>query len=573
MCLRRCFKQILICITVILSLSLAPITWAAITLAPQWELADFVSPAMQNKAWVTDLTSPRGMAIAGNKLYVATGTTLTQIDIPSATTEQSYEAPTGATFLNDVAVDSRGNVYTSDTFTQSIYNLEKGGSSLEVWLNDAQLEKVNGLLAEEGRLVVTTTVGDKGQLKTVNLNTKHISPLSEEFPSSATFLDGIVSDDWLGYYVTDYQSGKLFHVDSDSGTVEELTVAGLLPSTADLAYLPNKRLLIIPIMESNKLFTLNDTQPGVPINLRHAACVPVSPTNIKLYSVPARGLQGNYYGEFTWAPVQLAFTLASTDPYGIDKPSWNYDGDNGPAKWGEVHPKYALCQTGKNQSPIQIDRRRVANFTTSIIEVTPPAPPTFDYKEVPLKILNNGQTLEVEYEPGMGNMMFDGVKYELKRLNFHSPSEHHMRDDSYGLEVQMVHEDDKGNLAVVVILFTALEIIGSTNPDVMPSWEILEQIWQNVPAQPSDEPVLVPNQRINAHAFVLPDYIPGMYYLYTGSLTTPPCSEGVRWILEFPTSFRIVKPELVTQFKEVMGNRDNNRPVQPLNGRLVVEIR
>lgn len=605
MYLRRYFKAVPLTIElmVLSSFSMVPVTFAVAPLALQWELTtDLSKPEsvvydetnqrlyvsnisggyistvttdgnVQEMFWVTGLNNPRGMAIHGDNLYVATDFGLIEIDIPSATIAQSYDVASLdiQTFLiNDVTADRNGNVYVSDTFGNSIYVLLKGASMLQVWLqNNPELEKINGLLAEQDRLVVTTMVEGKGQLKAIDIRHGTISILSEEFPSDATFLDGVASDHWVGYYVTDYLSSKLFHVDGDSGKVTEIVAPGLSENTADLTYIPQQSLLVIPLMNGDKLLALKEQPEGVSLNLRQASCTPISATNIKLYNLSVKGLSDQFYGEFVWNPIELSFTLVSTNPYGIDNPKWDYEHtvENGSMNWGDIHPQYAFCKKGKNQSPIRIKPSQVAKLADS-------TPPSFNYQATPLKILNNGHSIQVDYGQGNGSMTFNGVEYQLRQFHFHSPSEHRVGDIkagnsaivsqiTYDLELHLVHEDDFGNIAVVAILFRA------TNDSLN---QILQPIFDNAPSQKSEPAFEDSNQTINAQDFVSLSEGTLSYYIYNGSLTTPPCSEGVLWIVEAPSSSRTIDSSQLEQFQQLMGNHDNNRDVQPLNNRLILEV-
>jgi sugar lactone lactonase YvrE len=206
-----------------------------------------------DKEWVKGLNAPKGMAIVGSILYVSDIDALVAIDINKKVVTMRYEAK-DAKFLNDVTVDKAGNVYVSDTFTNTIYCRCDG--KFAVWLQDSKLMSPNGLLAEADRLVVgswgiiaggfTTSVA--GHLQTISYTDKKIVVLGDSKPVGN--LDGLAADGSGGYYATDWTVGKLFHFNA-VGKMRELM--RLKQGSADLAYLADKKLLLIPMMNDNQL--------------------------------------------------------------------------------------------------------------------------------------------------------------------------------------------------------------------------------------------------------------------------------------------------------------------------------
>lgn len=221
-------------------------------------------------------------------------------------------------------------------------------------------------------------------------------------------------------------------------------------------------------------------------------------------------------------------------------PHWEYGGEAGPAKWANLTPEYGQC-AGSNQSPVNL---------TGLVEAEL-APLQFHYQAGGRSVTNNGHTVQVDYAPG-STLELDGMRFTLKQFHFHAPSENLIEGKSYPLEGHLVHANDKGELAVVAVMFEP----GGANP-------ALGQAWQSLPAKAGEhhelkEPVsaeqLLPARRD--------------YYRFSGSLTTPPCSEGVRWlVMKDPVQ---VSQAQIDTFKAVM-HHPNNRPVQPLNGRLVLQ--
>ncbi len=221
---------------------------------------------------------------------------------------------------------------------------------------------------------------------------------------------------------------------------------------------------------------------------------------------------------------------------------WGYEGQEGPAHWAELNPDWALCGQGRNQSPIDL-----AGF----IEAELP-PLGLDYQPGATAILNNGHTVQVDYRPG-STLTVDGHRFTLKQFHFHAPSENTIEGRSFPLEAHLVHADADGNLAVVAVLFEE----GPANP-------VLTRAWQAMPEHAGDRHAL-PADTVNAAGLLPPDRD---YYRFNGSLTTPPCSEGVWWlVMKQPMTASAAQIE---RFRHVM-HHPNNRPLQPVNARPVLK--
>lgn len=232
--------------------------------------------------------------------------------------------------------------------------------------------------------------------------------------------------------------------------------------------------------------------------------------------------------------INIAYAKNSSESHGT---VWNYQGEKGPANWGSLDEQYALCKNGKQQSPIDIQdaKKRLSNN----IE--------FNYKFSPLKIVNNGHAIEVAYEPG-STIKIDGKEYELKQFHFHGPSEHWLKSNSYPMEVHLVHKNAEGEIAVVGIFMQ----IGQAN-------EFVETIWANIPETGENE---ISGVSINVSALPPKNQV---YYHYEGSLTTPPCTEGVNWyVLKTPIQ---ISREQVASFYSFYNH--NNRPIQAVNERAI----
>ena len=205
------------------------------------------------KNWVTGLNAPKGLAIHGDKLYAADIDTLVEIDIPTAKISNRYQVA-DAKFLNDVAASDSGEIYVSDMMMNRIHRLKDG--TFDIWLESPDLESPNGLLVQDDYLIEgawgVMTEGFKtdkpGHLKTISLKDKSINSIGDGSPVGN--LDGVEADLDGDYYVTDWMIGKLMHIDK-SGKVTVLLT--LEQGTADLEYIPEIDLIILPMMNSSKL--------------------------------------------------------------------------------------------------------------------------------------------------------------------------------------------------------------------------------------------------------------------------------------------------------------------------------
>lgn len=203
--------------------------------------------------WLEGLNAPKGLALVGDLLYVADINELVVINIKQKKVIQQYKAP-NAIFLNDVAADTKGNIYVSDMMTNTIHRLSNG--KFEIWLHDDQLEQPNGLLVEGDNLIVGSwgvmtdgfATKTAGHLKTVNLNSKEINSLGDKTPAGN--LDGVEADGKGNYFVTDWMQGKLLHITPKG---EATTLIALPQGSADLTVLLNQNLVIIPIMLSGNV--------------------------------------------------------------------------------------------------------------------------------------------------------------------------------------------------------------------------------------------------------------------------------------------------------------------------------
>ncbi len=220
---------------------------------------------------------------------------------------------------------------------------------------------------------------------------------------------------------------------------------------------------------------------------------------------------------------------------------WGYTGHTGPQHWGSLKPEYALCGSGKNQSPVDL---------VSVIEADLPKI-DFDYTTSAKDILNNGHTVQVNYTGG-STIEVDGTRFELKQFHFHAPSENVINGKSFPMEGHLVHADSEGHLAVVAVMF-----------EQGPANATIAKLWKQMPKNAGDDHMLSTSVDVSG---ILPK--DRDYYRFNGSLTTPPCTEGVRWlVMKQPVS---LSSEQISAFKQVM-HHDNNRPVQPMGARTVLK--
>ena len=240
--------------------------------------------------------------------------------------------------------------------------------------------------------------------------------------------------------------------------------------------------------------------------------------------------------------IGLTAAAVSNLPAGAEPHHWSYSGKTGPSHWTELDAKNSACNTGRNQSPIDIRTRDVGGENLPAL--------TFDYRPSPLHIIDNGHSIQVDVEPG--SFLRIGEKsYQLVQFHFHHPSEERINGKAADMVAHLVHRDSEGALAVVAVLLNR----GKAN-------DMVEALWQHLPKQKEHE-LDFSAVKIDPAELLPADH---SYFTYTGSLTTPPCTEGVRWIvLKSPSS--LSKGEIAT-FAAHYPN--DARPVQKLNGRKVV---
>ena len=226
---------------------------------------------------------------------------------------------------------------------------------------------------------------------------------------------------------------------------------------------------------------------------------------------------------------------------------WGYTGDEGPAKWGNLDSSFAACKTEKLQSPINIveskAKKAKANPNFAIED---------SYASKARDIVNNGHTLQVGFD-NAGALGFNNKSYELVQLHFHTPSENQINDKAYPAEVHLVHKDTDGNLLVVGVFIQDGEQNGA-----------LEALLKATPKKLND------TKPLKLKGISLSTLLPSKsaYYTFQGSLTTPPCSGNVTWVVMKDTIQASAKQ--LEQLGAIL--KQNARPIQPINGRVVTFV-
>jgi len=222
------------------------------------------------------------------------------------------------------------------------------------------------------------------------------------------------------------------------------------------------------------------------------------------------------------------------------QPEWSYSGENGPGGWADLAPEWFIAREGKRQSPIDITEARLTGALFPIV---------LEYESSGVNLTNTGHGIEQTYFPG-SHVNIGNQKFELKTFDFHSPSEHTIQGQKYPLEMQLVHEGPIGQLLIISVLF-----------EEGPSNAFLSTLWPHLPTSPKTTTEKA-DALINA-AQALP--LDKSYYFYEGSLSQPPCTEGVQWyILRQPAK---LSADQLSAFTKLYSG--NVRPVQPLNERRV----
>ncbi|RKT46967.1 carbonic anhydrase [Thiocapsa rosea] len=220
---------------------------------------------------------------------------------------------------------------------------------------------------------------------------------------------------------------------------------------------------------------------------------------------------------------------------------WDYSGARGPEHWGEIDPHFIACRSGQAQTPIDIASRIDADLPRI----------GFHYRPGGHDEVHNGHTIQVDYDAG-STITLDGRDYSLKQFHFHTPSENHVDGKTFPMEAHLVHADTEGHLAVIAVMFEE----GPENLALSTPWAAMPRLQGRTAHL---------GTKASAEALLPADRA---YYRFEGSLTTPPCTEGVTWlVMKHPVS---ASHGQLVKFARAMGH-PNNRPIQPLNARVVFE--
>ncbi len=219
---------------------------------------------------------------------------------------------------------------------------------------------------------------------------------------------------------------------------------------------------------------------------------------------------------------------------------WSYSGETGPANWARLRPEFAKCAEGTRQSPINIRGGIKVDLE----------PITFEYRPTPFSVIDNGHTVQVNMDPG-NQITVMGRRYELLQFHFHRPAEERVDGKVFDMVAHLVHKDTEGRLAVIAVLMDR----GQAHP-------LIQAVWNNLPLERGEELPGTVTLDLNG---LLPTN--KTYFTYMGSLTTPPCSEGVLWmVMKEPVT---VSPEQIAIFSRLYPM--NARPLQALSNRLIKE--
>ena len=219
---------------------------------------------------------------------------------------------------------------------------------------------------------------------------------------------------------------------------------------------------------------------------------------------------------------------------------WAYQGPAGPQTWGGLKPEFTLCGSGQRQSPIDIRGGLAVDLD----------PVKFNYQATPFGVIDNGHTVQANVAQG-NHIEIGGKRFELVQFHFHRPSEERIDGRQFEMSLHLVHKDDQGRLAVVAVLMDK----GLPQPAV-------QKVWNSLPLEKGEE--LASRAPLELAELLPTDR---RYFTYMGSLTTPPCSEGVQWVvMRQPVSMSAEQIELFARMYPM-----NARPLQQASGRRILQ--
>jgi carbonic anhydrase len=238
--------------------------------------------------------------------------------------------------------------------------------------------------------------------------------------------------------------------------------------------------------------------------------------------------------------ISLAATAAETNH------GWTYEGEHGPAHWGAMGEAFHACESGRAESPINIEATKKAPADMPRLKI--------NYQPLPIDIVNTGHAVQFNATPGADSISLGDQAYQLVQFHFHSPGEERFAGKESVMDAHLVHRSEDGKLLVLAVQFQV-----GDHPNA-----VIGAMLDRIPKEQGAE------FKINEVMVNLLDLLPKQkgYYTYSGSLTTPPCSEGVTWI-EFKERVTINQQQLNAMQRFYHGNQ---RPVQALNGREILEV-
>ena len=240
----------------------------------------------------------------------------------------------------------------------------------------------------------------------------------------------------------------------------------------------------------------------------------------------------------------VSVTEEQAQEHDLQSTAWSYEGATGPESWGELDEQYAACVNGSEQSPINIELSE-AETNKTIEEVN------IQYEPTTFSVINNGHTIQANTASVTNKIILDETEYQLVQFHFHTPSEHQFNGQPYEMELHLVHQNESGELAVLGVMIQE----GSMN-------EYLQLVWAALQEEITEEDISL-SEPVQLQTLLPKDQT---FLHYNGSLTTPPCTEEVEWIiLEQPIE---LSQEQIQVFQQIFP--DNHRPIQPLNEREVI---
>lgn len=242
---------------------------------------------------------------------------------------------------------------------------------------------------------------------------------------------------------------------------------------------------------------------------------------------------------------QVAGKKAGSEATEIHSDHWSYEGETGPEHWNELDPKNSACLNGSEQSQINIEFSQVqAKQAAEGLQIK--------YKPSSFTLMNNGHTVQANAVGDSSTILIEGKEYRLAQFHFHTPSEHQFNGQNYDMELHLVHRNMDGEIAVLGVMIKE----GGENKHLTPLWDVL-------PKEKTEKDLSL-NELVDLEALLPKDRTA---FHYDGSLTTPPCTEGVKWtVFEKPIEMSKAQIEV---FRQIFP--DNHRPSQSLNQRKIVK--